>query len=80
MHSATPRARDGPSESLMQDFAEKALVPKLDSYIYVHFFLTYCSVLDLYVLQWHMEARAFAGIVIIEILVLWKKQTNLLVV
>ena len=26
-----PRARDGPSVSLVQDFAEKALVPKLDS-------------------------------------------------
>ena len=32
LHSATPRARDGLSVSLMQDFAEKALVPKLDSY------------------------------------------------
>ena len=36
LHSCTrlvpPRARDGLSESLMQDFAEKALVPKLDSY------------------------------------------------
>ena len=32
LHSATPRARDGLSESLMQDLAEKALVPKLDSY------------------------------------------------
>ena len=32
LHSATPRARDGLSVSLVQDFAEKALVPKLDSY------------------------------------------------
>ena len=32
LHSAAPRARDGLSVSLMQDFAEKALVPKLDSY------------------------------------------------
>ena len=29
-----PRARDGLSVSLMQDLAEKALVPKLDSYIH----------------------------------------------
>ena len=27
-----PRARDGLSVSRVQDFAEKALVPKLDSY------------------------------------------------
>ena len=33
LHSATPRARDGLSVSRVQDFAEKALVPKLDSYI-----------------------------------------------
>ena len=32
LHSATPRARDGLSVSLVQDLAEKALVPKLDSY------------------------------------------------
>ena len=32
LHSATPRARDGLSVSSVQDFAEKALVPKLDSY------------------------------------------------
>ena len=32
LHSATPRARDGLSVSLVQDFAEKALGPKLDSY------------------------------------------------
>ena len=32
LHSATPRVRDGLSVSLVQDFAEKALVPKLDSY------------------------------------------------
>ena len=32
LHSATPRARDGLSVSRVQDFAEKALVPKLDSY------------------------------------------------
>ena len=32
LHSATPRARDGLSESLVQDLAKKALVPKLDSY------------------------------------------------
>ena len=32
LHSATPRARDGLSVSLVQDFAEKALVRKLDSY------------------------------------------------
>ena len=32
LHSAAPRARDGLSVSLVQDFAEKALVPKLDSY------------------------------------------------
>ena len=36
LHSATPRARDGLSVSLVQDFAEKALLPKLDSYNY-HF-------------------------------------------
>ena len=33
LHSATPRARDGLSVSRVQDFAEKALVPKLDSYM-----------------------------------------------
>ena len=32
--TATPCARDGLSVSLVQDFAEKALVPKLDSYIH----------------------------------------------
>ena len=32
LHSATPCARDGLSVSRVQDFAEKALVPKLDSY------------------------------------------------
>ena len=32
LHSATPRARDDLSVSRVQDFAEKALVPKLDSY------------------------------------------------
>ena len=32
LHSAVPRARDGMSISLMQDLAEKTLVPKLDSY------------------------------------------------
>ena len=34
LHSAAPRARDGLSVSLVQDFAEKAFVPKLDSYIH----------------------------------------------
>ena len=37
LHSATPRARDGLSVSLVQDFAEKTLVPKLDSYIQASF-------------------------------------------
>ena len=32
LHSCTRRARDGLSVSRVQDFAEKALVPKLDSY------------------------------------------------
>ena len=36
LHEATPRARDGLSVSRVQDFAEKALVPKLDSYIKIH--------------------------------------------
>ena len=39
LHSATPRARDGLSVSRVQDFAEKALVPKLDSYNNANFLL-----------------------------------------
>ena len=47
LHSATPRARDGLSVSLsvVQDFAEKALVPKLDSYISVHISADSCTLI-----------------------------------
>ena len=51
MRSATPRARDGLSVSLMQDFAEKALVPKLDSYISVHISADSCTLDLLYVIS-----------------------------
>ena len=34
-----PRARDGLSVSRVQDFAEKALVPKLDSYKLIYLYL-----------------------------------------
>ena len=40
LHSATPRARDGLSVSLVQDLAEKALVTKLNSYIILYCQLT----------------------------------------
>ena len=51
LHSAAPRARDGLSESLMQDLGEKALVPKLDSYISVHISADSCTLNLLYVIS-----------------------------